>query len=109
MKRTFFDEETRTRFTFDDDKWIAIADVGTGRLGHWTQQGDRQIFKSPRPRADGKYRYVLAGLGFWTSDTGGSDWGTDAEYIDTFCRQDAPLETDDPKDDFGRPLGRRLR
>jgi hypothetical protein len=84
---------------FDPDTWTPIGSNGTGHEGHYSTQGDRTLYASPRRGKDGKYRFVLHGTGYYPSIDGGSivngglNWGERAKIID----EETALDIMDPE------------
>lgn len=81
------DDEGRVigSFEFDSSTWVPIGGDGTGSVGHYSQQGDRTLYASPRKSAKiGRHRFVLFGTGYYAAidgggmGNGGLDWGTKA-------------------------------
>lgn len=106
-------EKTGESFTFNSDTWPVIGETGTGREGHYSQQGYRKLYASPKPSAKiGRHRFVLHGTGYYPTIEGGSigngglSWGTearevdeqeaasimDAEHLATYCEPPEDLE-----------------
>lgn len=70
-------------FRFDPETWEAIGADGSGGVGHYTTQGDRTLWASPRPSKKlGRHRFVLSGTGYYSNDEGGLSWGYDAVEVD---------------------------
>jgi hypothetical protein len=54
--------------------WIGVDDDGsTGRLGHYSTQGDRE--RLARRTRDGLILVLTIGTGYYGAVTGGWDWG----------------------------------
>ena len=78
IKRTNDYGEFCGSFVFDPETWDEIGSIGTGGVGHFSQQGYRTVFASPRKAKDGQHRFVMFGSGYWPCKTGGWSWGEDA-------------------------------
>lgn len=76
-----YDTETESYFSFDEITWDEVGTDGTGGLGHYSQQGNRTIYASPRPAKHGKHRFVISGTGYYAVDSGGLSWGTDTYFL----------------------------
>lgn len=65
---------------FDYEKWDTLCKLGTGRLGHYTTQGTRNLYVSPRINKSGEYYFVISGTGYCSSKYGGYNWG-DSSWV----------------------------
>jgi hypothetical protein len=76
-------------FAFDDETWTHIGSDGTGSVGHYSTQGDRRLYASPKKSSKlGRHRFVLSGTGYYPAIQGGSigngglNWNDRAVEVD---------------------------
>lgn len=81
-------------FEFDSETWVEVGDTGSGGEGHYSQQGHRVLYASPRKSPKlGRHRFVLYGSGYYPVIEGGSigngglTWDRRAVEVDDYQAQ----------------------
>jgi len=83
-----FGEPVGSSFVFDPETWVEVGTCGTGREGHYSSQGIKRLYASPKksPKLN-RHRYVLYGSGYYPIiegggiGNGGLSWGTRATEV----------------------------
>lgn len=82
-------ETTGSSFVFDPETWHEVGSTGSGREGHYSSQGHRVLYASPKKSPKlGRHRFVLYGTGYYPVvpgggiGNGGLSWGTRATEVD---------------------------